>query len=156
MRNVTGFFGAVLGAKEGRRPPRIIDAGAPMYGVHLREGWHQPEQGHRWMMKRATVEIGAPAVSRAVLKVSGYSPEARFRDGPVMLSVTIEGHRFQPERVDASSSQFSFTYPLPPGSEKKQALTVTLEVDRTMQMLPDTRELGLVFGRFEVLAAGTQ
>jgi hypothetical protein len=153
MRNVTSFHEAVLSAKRDRSPPRMIDAGAIMYGVHLVEGWHNAESGHRWTAKRAVVNIGAPISAGAMLKVSGYSPNARFNDGPVMLTVTIEDRVYPPVKVDASTSQFSFVFPLPAGAETKRALKVTLEVDRTMQVPGDPRELGLVFGRFEIVTS---
>jgi hypothetical protein len=153
LRNVTAFYGAILSAKRDRRPPRMIDAGALMYGVHLVEGWHNAENGHRWSGKRATLHIGAPAGPRAMLRVSGYSPEARFKGGPVTLTVTIDEHVYPPVKVDASMSQFSFTFPLPVGSETKRAVEVSVEVDKTMRVPGDPRELGLVFGRFEIVMA---
>jgi hypothetical protein len=152
LRNVTAYYAIVLDSRPGTPPPRLIEVGMPMYGSYLGEGWHPAEQGHRWTKKRATLEIGAPTGPGGLLKITGFAPEARLKNGPVMVTVTIDNQAFPAVKVDSSKGAFTFTIPLPPGSETKQSLEVALEVDRTMQPLPDTREMGLVFGRFEIVA----
>ena len=121
-----------------------------MYASHLGPGWHPPEDGHRWMSKRATFEIGAPTSPGASLIVSGACPEIRVKDGPAFLTVTVDGHTFPPSRIDTSNLEFEFKYPLPARLEEKKKLQVSLEVDRTITVPPDHRELGLVLRRFEI------
>jgi hypothetical protein len=150
LRNITALYRGILAAKELRQLPSALDAGAPMYQTHFREGWYPAEHGHRWMTKRASLEIGAPDRAGAVLKVTGFWPEERVKTGDIELTVSIDGRTYPPSRIDDSNTRFSFAYPLPPGSENKRALQVKLEVDKTVTMPPDTRELGLAFGRFEI------
>jgi hypothetical protein len=152
LRNVTDLYGEVLNARPAV-PPRIVDVGVPMYGALLGEGWHQPSQGLRWMKKSAIVKIGAPAAPGAMLRITGFAPEARLKNGPVLLTVSIDDRPFPPVKVESSRAPFSFTFPLPPGSETKQVLIVAVEVDRTMRVPPDVRDMGVVFGRFEIVGS---
>jgi hypothetical protein len=150
MRNVTTLHRAVLAAKAERQLPRIIDVGAPMYASQLGEGWYPPDDKHRWMMKRASLKIGAPSGPGANLRISGFCPEVIFKDGPITLTVTVDGHSYPPSPIENSNSTFALEYPLPPGVEKKRSLDVTVEVNRTTRLWPDIRDLGVIFGRFEI------
>ena len=102
------------------------------------------------MTKRASFEIAAPDRAGTVLSVQGFCSELSVATGPVALTVSVDGRPYRPSRIDPSNTRFSFTYPLPPGAELKHAVKVTLEVDKTITMPPDARELGLAFGRFDV------
>jgi hypothetical protein len=150
LRNITQLYRGILAAKEQRELPHTIDAGSALYSIHLGEGWHSAENGYRWMTKRASLEIAAPDSAGAVLTVQGFCSELSLKSAPVALTVSVDGQSYPPSRIDSSNAHFSFSYPLPPGTENKDALKVALEVDKTITMPPDARELGLAFGRFDV------
>ena len=150
LRNITKLYGAMLGARQSLGFPRVIETGEPLYSVLLPEGWYPSEDRHRWMMKRATAEIAAPLKEGASIIVSGTCPDVHFERGPVMLSVSVEGHTFPASKIDRANTQFSFAYPLPAGLVGKPMLHVVIEVDRTVTALPDTRELGVSIRRIEV------
>jgi hypothetical protein len=148
LRNITQIYRGILEGREERQLPRVIYAGVAMYSIHLREGWHEVEEGHRWMMKRARLEIRAPAGPGWLLKVKGFYPEELLRSRTPALTVSVDGHAYPPFRVEAST--FSFSYPLPPGAENKRILNITLEVDKVFDIPNDPRELGVAFGTFEI------
>jgi hypothetical protein len=150
LRNVTQLYGAMLDAKVSLKFPRVIDTGVPLYSVLLPEGWYAPEDGHRWMSKRATAEIAAPENEGASLTISGTCPDAHFQHGPLMLTVSVDGYTFPASKIDSSNTQFTFSYPLPAGSSAKRKLNVALEVDRTVRLPPDERDLGVSIRLLEV------
>jgi hypothetical protein len=148
LRNITQIYRGILEGREERPLPRVIYAGVPMYSIHLREGWHAVEEGHRWMMKRASLEIRAPEGPGWLLKVKGFYPEELLGSRTPVLTVSIDGYACPPSRVEAST--FSFSYRLPPGAENKRILNITLEVDKVFDVPNDPRELGVAFGTFEI------
>ena len=106
------------------------------------------EEGYRWMMKRASLEIRAPEGPGWLLKVKVFCPEELLRIRAPALTVSIDGDAYPPSRVEAST--FSLSYPLPPGAENKRILNIMLEVDKVFDVPNDPRELGVAFGTFEI------
>jgi hypothetical protein len=47
-------------------------------------------------------------------------------------------------------AKFETEFPLPPGLHGKPSVNVSVEVERTFKAPPDVRELGVVFGSFEI------
>jgi hypothetical protein len=150
LRNITQLYGGMLGAKTAREFPRFIDTGVPLYSVVLPEGWYPPEDRHRWMSKRATAEIAPPEREGGTLTISGTCPDVHFSRGPLMLTVSVDGHPLPPSRIDPTNARFTFTYPLPSGLTEKRKLHIGLEVDRTIRLAPDERDLGVSISRIEV------
>lgn len=124
--------------------PHRVDVGNPVYARLLGPEWYAPEGNHRWMSKRATVQIGGPGKR---LYLRGYYPPEQMRGGALTVAVSVNGSALTPAQITAGGN-FELAYALPDGVNG--ALTVAVEVSRTFRAGGDIRDLGVIFGEFEV------
>ncbi|MGA3238583.1 MAG: hypothetical protein ABSG03_19990 [Bryobacteraceae bacterium] len=142
LRNITTDYGVTL--VESGMPLRV-SAGEPLTAYLLGPEWYKLDVDHRWMPKRATLRIGAPAEPGKNLYLSGYVPDAL---GAVEITVTVDGAPLPPRTV--RPGPFEAVFPLPDSVVGKSEMLVAVEVSRTFRPPDDPRELGLSFGVFEV------
>jgi hypothetical protein len=137
LGNITPFYAARL-ERKAPRLPAYLDIRDPLSGVHLGQGWWQPEQNHRWMSRQATFELRA---SGRVLILKGFAPDRRE------LTVSIDGQTLSPRLL--AGGPFEERFPVP--ATGRPTVTITLAVDRALIIPADGRELGLAFGTAEIV-----
>lgn len=130
--------------------PRQVDVGSPSFARQLGPSWYELDSGHRWMPRRATVRLAGPRTAAGKLQVSGWCPAAQVASGPLKVRFSVDGERLPEVTLLKGDAVFNLVLPLPPGSLGKPSLEITVEVDRTFSPPPDERQLGLVFGIFEI------
>jgi hypothetical protein len=131
--------------------PRKVDVASDLNGPLLGEGWYGSEQTHRWMGKRASLRIGAPARDGAKLMLSGGCAPEQVRDGPLHIAVSVDGVALPPASVaSCGGDNFELAFDLPPDAARKSRLEIVVEVERTYRAPGDQRDLGLAFGTIEV------
>jgi hypothetical protein len=145
LRNITSAY-----ARQPRERdlPRLIEAGDPLVAGFLGPEWYPIETNHRWMPRRATLRIGGPLHSGQSLHLRGNCTAEQLRDGPLTVTVTVDGFRLPPATVAATP--FEAVFPLPDRLVGKPAIQVTIEVNRTVRPGSDVRDLGLAFGEIAV------
>src|SRR5262249_51516308 len=116
--------------------------------ARLNDAWYVSEQGVRWMPKRASLKMQTAPGEPQELRVSGYCPRAALRKGPVQLTVSVNGAALKAVKLEKADTPFDFKFPLQSGLPKE--IEVAVEVDRTFKLPPDERELGMLFGVFEI------
>jgi hypothetical protein len=138
LRNVTPFYRARLG-RGPLRLPAFLDIREPLSEVHLGEGWWLAEENHRWMRRRAALEL-RPAGSTLVLR--GFAPDSR------MMTVTMAG---EARTIPVSAGAFEVKVPVPAAARGGRAVRIAIELDRVSMLPGDERELGAAFGTAEIL-----
>lgn len=130
--------------------PSSVDAGNPLFAQQLGPTWWPIAGGSRWMPKTATVRLRGPRSADEWLVVFGRCIPQQVRTGPLRLRVGIDGVPGTEVVELRNAGEFRTSLRLPPASVGAPAIVVRLEVDRTFRIPPDKRELGLLFGSFEV------
>jgi hypothetical protein len=102
------------------------------------------------MPKTATVRLGGPATSGQRLYLSGYCAKAQLEEGPLPLSVRVDGRALAVVRIQPGAAPFEFDFALPDELVGKESVEVAVEVGRTFTAARDKRELGVAFGVFEI------
>ena len=148
LRNITKYYADVLESKAGAQPRRV-DVGNPLLAYLLGPDWHQPDQGSRWMPRRATLRIGGPTAPGQKLYLTGYLPEQQAAQGPLELSASADGIPLGTSRV-SSEGRFDLTFPLPPQLVGRRSIELAVEAGRTFRAAGDGRDLSLIFGVFEI------
>lgn len=148
-QDVTSSFAPTLGQQALQSTRNFVDVGSPVYASKIGPEWYQVENGFRWMPKRATVELAAPKSASERLYVTGYGAGAALAGGPVTVTLWVKGKEIGSAMVAEKDRPFAFDMPLP-GEVAGQPLALTVEVSKTFHPRGDPRELGLIFGTFEV------
>jgi hypothetical protein len=146
LRNITSTW-----ASQPREPglPLRVDVGSPLAAPLLGPEWYAPEDNHRWMPKRASLRMAAPTAPGEKLYLRGYYPADELRNGPVTVTVTVNGSTLTPMALSGGGN-FELALPLPAAVLGQSAMQVAVEVNRTFRAGADIRDLGLTFGEFEV------
>ncbi|MEX2262088.1 MAG: hypothetical protein WD696_09050 [Bryobacteraceae bacterium] len=149
LRNVTSRY--ALDAREALKPeePRRVDVGSRLLANLLLDGWLPAEDGNRWMGKTARLRMGGPKQPGERLRINGYCPEVQLERGPVKLRVAVDGKSLGETPITTPGSFFC-AFNLPPELTGRDAVEVSVDVDRTFTPPDDGRKLGLVFGVFEI------
>ncbi len=148
LRNITTLYEKGLRAKGKPETPRIVDVGNARMTYLLGSSWYPLEGNFRWMPKRASLKIGGPQTGSEKLVLTGYCPPEQLRQGPLALSVFIDGEPLSPIEISRPETPFSRSLNLPPDTVGKKTVEVTLEVSRTIAVPAGGRPLGLAFGKF--------
>jgi len=145
LRNITSIYAAMpLDTKA----PLRVDAASPLTQYLLGPEWYASDGDHRWMPRRATLRMGAPDAPGRKLYLRGDCPEEQLRAGPLEVTVSVDGSTFP--AVAIRESAFELSFPLPDAEVGRGEMHVTIEVSRVIRPASDPRDLGLVFGTFEV------
>ena len=147
LRNITANYVAPAEAEPGL--PLRIDVANALSAYLLGPEWYPVEGNHRWMPKRATLRMHAPSRTGQSLYIHGYCPEGRLRDGPLSVTVAVDGSTHDAV-LHPGENDFDLAFPLPGPVAGRTEMRVSVEVSRTYRTPSDQRDLGLVFGVFEV------
>jgi hypothetical protein len=129
---------------------RRVDAGSPLMADQLGPTWYHIEDHFRWMPKSASVRLGGPRSPADRLFIQGYAPPSHLQGETFTLAVRVNDRSLQPVRITPESPYFDVGLPLPQELVGAESVEVTVEVDRTRRYPGDVRELGLIFGVFEI------
>ncbi len=102
------------------------------------------------MPRFATVRLRGPRTSGEKIYISGWCPPQQIEKGPLRLHVAVAGKPLPQAIVLRADKEFQVALPLPPSLAGASAVDVAIEVDRTFSVPGDSRDLGLVFGTFEI------
>jgi hypothetical protein len=147
LRNITGVYAAL--PREGG-VPRRVDAASPLTSYLLGPEWYPSDGDHRWMPQRAGLRMGAPATTGQRLYLRGSCPDEQLRAGALPVTVTVEGTALPVAVIRPGENAFELVFALPDSVVGKAEMHVTVEVGRVIRPASDPRDLGLVFGTFEV------
>jgi hypothetical protein len=147
LRNITSIYAAM--PRETRLPLRL-DAAGPLTRYLLGPEWYPSEGDHRWMPGRATLRLGAPDAPGRRLYLRGDCPDEQLRAGPLEVTVIVEGVTLPVAKIRPGENAFELSFALPDSVVGKPEMQIAVQVSRVMRPAADPRELGLVFGVFEV------
>jgi hypothetical protein len=151
LRNITEDYARYAStALAQEKAPRRVDAGIAVEDDFFGPEWYPREGGSRWMPKRATVTLAGPDAAGRRLYVRGSCAPEQLKNGPFHLSVWAGDAALGTSEVRDCAQPVEFDYALPQELVGKDAMRVTLEVDRPLMPGADPRPLGMVFGVFEV------
>lgn len=147
LRNITSAYRVL--PREVKAPQRV-DVGSPLTAYLLGPEWYSNDGEHRWMPKHASVRIGGPTAPGQKLYLHGYCAPEQLREGPVLVTVSVDGSALPSTSIPAGDNTFDLSFPLPAATLGKPEMKVEVEVSRTFRPPSDARDLGLAFGAFEV------
>jgi len=147
LRNITDLYAAL--PRESGLPLRV-DAASPLTSYLLSAEWYESDGDHRWMPRRAGLRMGAPATGGQKLYLRGACPNEQLKDGPLAVTVTVDGATLPATVIRPGESAFELAFVLPDSVVGKAEMRVTVEVGRVFRPASDPRDLGLAFGAFEV------
>ena len=147
LRNITSAY-----AERPRdlRLPSSVDVANPLAATLLGSEWYAPDGNHRWMPKRATLRMAGPSAAGQKLYLRGSCPEEQLRNGPLAVTVLIDGAALPAAAIRAGENSFELAYGLPEAATGQAVIEVAVEVARTFHTASDRRDLGLAFGVFEI------
>jgi 4-amino-4-deoxy-L-arabinose transferase and related glycosyltransferases of PMT family len=150
LKNVTRLYEATAKARLKPEVPRRVDVASDLLAYLLGKSWYPREEAHRWMPKKASLQLGGPAKAGQRLYLSGFCPAAQMEKGPLPLGVAVDGRALPTVRIERGDEQFEFSFALPDDLVGKESVEVSVEVGRTFVPPGEKRELGVVFGVFEI------
>ena len=150
LKNITGRYGSTAQLHLSGETPRRVDVASDAMGRLLGKSWYPRDDKHRWMPKQATLRIGGPTAAGQRLYISGYCPPGQLEKGALPLSVAVDGKSLPAVRIQPGTEHFDFDFLLPPELVGKESVEVAVEAGRTFTPPGEDRELGLVFGVFEI------
>ncbi|MCP5114011.1 MAG: hypothetical protein GY953_24520 [bacterium] len=150
LRNVTQAFREIAPTRWRPGASRRVDVGQPLVADQLGEGWYPIEGSHRWMARQASVRLGGPRTTAEKLYVTGHCSRAQVEEGPVRLSIEVDGHALAAVMLSQPDAPFDFQFELPSNLVGKSNIQIDLAVDRTFSPPGDGRALGAAFGVFSI------
>lgn len=150
LRNVTDTYGRLLSLESGLPRPNVVNVGSPLYSKYLKDGWYAPANGYAWMQKNATVVLRGPASSGGKLGLHGFVTPRHTSDGPLIITASINGKSLGSKPLGAGQTECNLTFDIPDEFVGLPSIEVTVSVDRTIVVPPDTRSLGVLFGIIDV------
>ena len=108
LRNITEVY-AALPHDSGGLPLRV-DAASPLTSYLLGPEWYPSDGDHRWMPRRATVRMGAPTASGQKLYLRGSCPDEQLKDGPLPVTVEVEGVKLPPAVIRPGENAFELAF----------------------------------------------
>jgi hypothetical protein len=148
LRNITNIYTTTARLHLRRETPRRVDVANEKLANLLGKTWYPRDKAIRWMPKRATVRLGGPTARGQRLYLSGHCPKVQLDQGPLPLTVAVDGKPLPPALIQPAAQQFEFDFALPDELVGKESVEVAVEVGRTFTS--HDRELGVVFGVFEI------
>jgi hypothetical protein len=127
-----------------------VDVGSPAFAAQLGPTWHIIENGFRWMPKTATIQIGGPKSPEEKLYVTGYAAAPALAAGALTLRFQAAGQPIGSATLEKAGERFELSFPLPAKLVGQYSIEIAIEVSRTFHVPNDPRELGIIFGTFEV------
>jgi len=148
--DITDRFRTVTRANFVAEHHNFVDVGNPAYATRIGPTWHAAENGFRWMPKIATLQIAGPQSAGEKLYVTGYAAPPALAAGFVTLRFQAAGQPIGSATLEKSGEKFALSFPLPASLVGQSSIELAIEVSRTFHAPNDLRELGMIFGTFEV------
>ena len=142
LRNITSKYAATL--RTAGLPARVSVSDS-LTGYLLGPEWYAVDSDHRWMGKRATLRMAAPAEPEHKLYLTGYCAAGL---GEAEIAVWVDGMALPTAPV--RPGPFELAFALPDALVGKREMHVAVEVSKTFRPPGESRDLGLSFGVFEV------
>jgi hypothetical protein len=146
LRNVTREYAdAVLTQQATDELSTQVDLTTPYFDGQLGDGWYQPEKEYRWMGRHAVLYLPGPSRPGQKVYLHGARVDQQEMEGPLHLTVTINGKTEAVNSVEPGRREFRFEYNLRPELIGKAKVEIGLTVDKAFYSGQDKRELGLLF-----------
>jgi hypothetical protein len=129
--------------------PRRIDLAKPPMEALLGATWYGPEGDFRWMPKEASVRLGAPSNGEGDLRINAFCAPVQVQAKALTVTIAVDDVKFPPAEIRDCGQPVSLRFPLKLPQGKKEIL-VTIEVDHTVRVGADQRDLGLAVRSVEV------
>jgi hypothetical protein len=94
--------------------------------------------------------MAGPGAAGQKLYLHGTCPEEQLRNGPLAVTVWIDGVALPAAAVRPGENSFELAYGLPEAATGRPVIEVAVRVARTFHTAADQRALGLAFGVFEI------
>lgn len=130
--------------------PSRVDVGKVLYANQLGPTWYSLEDNRRWMPQFATVRLAGPRGLDERLYIEGWCPPEQLSRGPLRLDVVVAGLPLPAAVIIRREGPFQAALRLPGVLLNRPSLEVAIALDRTFRVPGDRRDLGLVFGSFEI------
>jgi hypothetical protein len=140
LKSITANYTNTTAQKLDPRPPRRIEIANPLWAYLLGSEWYIPEEGFRWMPRRATLRIGGPRTRSDRLYLTGFGP-------PNQLRLSVDGVPFFLKSADSS---FHYSLSLPDQSFGRKQMEISIEATHTFRVKNDGRDLSVAFSLIEV------
>jgi hypothetical protein len=148
--DITERFKEMLQAHALAQRRNFVDVGDPAYAARLGSEWYPVENGFRWMPKAATIRIAGPKTAQDKLYVTGYAAPTALASGPVTMRFWAGGKDVGKTLLAKPGEKFAMSFPLPAQLVGQYEIDITIEASKTFKPPTDQRELGMIFGTFEI------
>jgi hypothetical protein len=149
-REVTRSYTAVARSQIRSERRSFVDVGDPFYAARLGPAWYPAENGFRWMPKKASVELPGPRDASEKLNITGFAAAPALAAGPITLSVHAGAHDLGSTTLREPGAKFAVQFPLPADLVGQETIEITLELSRVFRPPGENRDLGMIFGTFEI------
>ena len=122
--------------------PKKVLLGMPAFTYLLGPEWYAAEDGYRWMPQSASLTIAGGEK----LIVRGFCAPAQLKNGPIRLTLEVNKVTLKETQITDCDRPFERSFPL----TNQPELHVIIRVDRTMQIPPDARQLGIAIEEVRV------
>ena len=140
LKAITSVYEKTVAQKLSTDPPRRIDLANPLAAYLLGPEWYAPEEGFRWMPRRATLRIGGPRTRSDKLYLEGFGP-------PNELRLSVDGTPLSLKIVD---NPFFCVLSLPDQLVGRKQLEISIEAAHTFRAGTDGRDLSVAFRSIEI------
>jgi hypothetical protein len=140
LKAITSVYEKTAAQKLATNPPRKIEMANPLTAYLLGPEWYIPEEGFRWMPRRATLRIGGPHTQSDRLHLDGFGP-------PNEIRVSVDG---TPLILKIGDSPFHYSLGLPDQLVGRDQMEILIEAAHTFRVNNDGRDLSLAFSLIEV------
>ena len=150
LKAVTSTYTTGIAPKLDDAPPVRIDLANPLMGYLLGPEWYAPEEGFRWMPRRATLRIGGPHKRSDRLYLNGFCPPAELQAAPLPVRVWLDGVPLGEILLKSGDTPFHASLPVSDQSVGRKQVEIAIEAGRTSRTANDGRNLGLAMWSAEI------
>ena len=150
LKAITSTYTNTIAQKLDTNPPRLVEVCNPLMAYLLGPEWYAPEEGFRWMPRRATLRVGGPHSRSDRLYLNGFCPPAELQAAPMRARVWLDGTPLGELLLKSDDSPFHVSLAIPDQSVGKKHVEIAVEAGRTFRAGQDGRELSLAFWSFEI------
>jgi hypothetical protein len=150
LKAVTATYINTAAQKLDTNPPHLVELASPLFAYLLGPEWYAPEEGFRWMPRRATLRLGGPRTRSQRLYLNGFCSPAELRAAPMPVRVWLDGTLLGELLVRNGGNPFHASLPIPDQLVGKKQVEIAVEAGRTFRAGLDERQLSLAFSSFEI------
>jgi len=150
LKAITAAYTNTIAQKLDTNPPPLVDLGNPLFAYLLGPEWYAPEEGFRWMPRRATLRMAGPRSRSDRLYLNGFCPPAELQAAPMAFRVWLDEMPLGEFLLKTADSPFHVSLALPNQSVGNRQVEIAVEAGRTFRAGQDRRELSLAFWSFEI------